>query len=44
MLQESLGNTKPAIELWTEARNLYAALNVREGVAESTKHLTRLGR
>ena len=44
MLQASLGKTKPAIELWTEARNLYAALNVREGVAESAKHIARLGR
>ena len=43
ILQESLGRTKAARELWTEVRNLYSALNVREGVAESTKRLTRLG-
>lgn len=44
ILLESLGKTKPAIELWTEARNVYAALNVREGVAESTERLARLER
>ena len=43
ILQQSLGKTKAARELWTELRNLYSALNVREGVAESTKRLTRLG-
>ena len=43
ILHESLGKTKAAIELWTEAGNLYAAVNVREGVAESAEHLDRLG-
>jgi tetratricopeptide (TPR) repeat protein len=43
ILQESQGRSTQAIGLWTEARGLYGALNVREGVAESTEHLARLG-
>ena len=43
LLHESLGHTKPAIELWTKARDLYAAVNVQEGVDESAEHLARLG-
>jgi tetratricopeptide (TPR) repeat protein len=43
ILRESQGQSAQAIGLWTEARDLYGALNVREGVAESTAHLTRLG-
>jgi tetratricopeptide (TPR) repeat protein len=44
MLHEGLGQSAQAIVLWTEAKDLYGALNLREGVAESTAHLTRLGR
>jgi tetratricopeptide (TPR) repeat protein len=43
LLHESQGQTKPAIELWTKARDLYAAVNVQAGVDESAEHLTRLG-
>jgi tetratricopeptide (TPR) repeat protein len=43
ILQETLGQPEQAIDLWTEARDLYARLNLREGVAESTDHLSRLG-
>ena len=42
LLQERLGHPEPAIELWTEARDLYAAVNVQAGVDESAEHLTRL--
>lgn len=42
IVQETLGQSKQAVDLWTEARDLYARLNVREGVAESTEHLARL--
>jgi tetratricopeptide (TPR) repeat protein len=44
LLHEKLGHTKPAIEFWTDARNLYATVNVQAGVDESAEHLTRLGR
>ena len=43
ILHEGLGKTTQAIALWAEARNLYGALSLREGVAESTEHLTKLG-
>ena len=43
ILQETLGKPDQAIELWTEARNLYARLNLQDGVAESSEHLARLG-
>lgn len=43
ILQETLGRPQQAILLWSEARALYATLNLREGVAESSEHLGRLG-
>jgi tetratricopeptide (TPR) repeat protein len=43
ILQETLGRSKQAVDLWTEARDLYAKLNLQEGVAESTEHLSKLG-
>jgi tetratricopeptide (TPR) repeat protein len=43
ILHETLGQPKQAIDLWTEARALYARLNVREGVDESSEHLSKLG-
>jgi tetratricopeptide (TPR) repeat protein len=43
ILSEALGRPDQAIELWTEARTLYATLNLKEGVAESSAHLARLG-
>lgn len=42
ILEETLGQTKQAVDHWTEARDLYARLNLREGVAESTEHLYKL--
>lgn len=44
MLYEGLGRSAQAIELWTEARDLYDALGVSAGVAESRDHLSALGR
>ena len=43
ILQETLGEPKQAADLWAEARDLYARLNLRQGVAESTEHLSKLG-
>jgi tetratricopeptide (TPR) repeat protein len=43
ILQESMGNTVDAIAFWTEARDIYASLGVKEGVEEGTKRLARLG-
>jgi len=43
ILQETLGGPEQAILLWSEAKALYATLNLREGVAESSEHLGRLG-
>jgi tetratricopeptide (TPR) repeat protein len=42
ILEERLGETKEAIALWTEARDLYSVVNVQQGVAESAAHLRRL--
>jgi tetratricopeptide (TPR) repeat protein len=42
LLQERLGQRDDAILLWSEARDLYDAVKVREGVAESAAHLERL--
>ena len=43
ILNETLGRTDNARILWRRARELYAAIPVEEGVAESTEHLVRLG-
>ena len=43
ILSEALGKPEQAIQLWTEARTLYAALNLKAGVDESSEHLARLG-
>lgn len=42
ILKENAGEFDPARRLWEEARDLYAAVNVSEGVAESSAHLARL--
>jgi len=38
-LREGLGETESANAMWREARALYAAAGVREGVAECDRHL-----
>lgn len=43
ILNETLGRTDNARILWRRAREIYAAIPVEEGVAESTEHLVRLG-
>lgn len=42
ILKEQKGESGAARPLWEEAKRLYAAVNVSEGVAESAKHLERL--
>jgi len=42
LLKDDAGESMQAKLLWEEARDLYAAVNVKEGVAESTRHLTLL--
>lgn len=42
ILQEALGRPSEAVALWTEARDLYARMNLQAGVAESTEHLSKL--
>ncbi len=42
ILKEQTGETEVAKLLWEEARQLYAAVNVPEGVAESSKRLAQL--
>ncbi len=44
ILKEDAGEVEEARRLWEEARDLYAAANVREGVAESAARLARLSR
>ncbi|HEY1658987.1 MAG TPA: tetratricopeptide repeat protein [Candidatus Sulfotelmatobacter sp.] len=39
MLQHDAGQNKEAKQLWTEARELYGAVNVEAGVKESTRRL-----
>jgi tetratricopeptide (TPR) repeat protein len=43
ILQETLGKPEQAIDLWTEARDLYARLSLQTGVDESSEHLAKLG-
>lgn len=42
ILHETLGRPEQAIDLWTEARDLYVSMNLQAGVAESSDHLARL--
>ncbi len=44
ILKEQAGEAEEAIRLWTEARDLYAAVDVGAGVAESSARLARLTR
>ena len=44
MLKEGAGEIEEAKRLWKQARDLYEAANVTEGVAESSARLARLGR
>ena len=39
LLKESAGETDDAKLLWAEARDLYAAANIAEGVTECSRHL-----
>lgn len=39
LLYASTGNTKSAQELWLEARAMYSAINVADGVTECDAHL-----
>lgn len=42
ILQERKGNLEQAKSLWKEAKELYAAVDVPAGVAESSSHLAQL--
>ena len=42
ILKTNTGDTEHAKSLWQEARDLYAAVNVHEGVSESKRHLSQL--
>jgi tetratricopeptide (TPR) repeat protein len=44
ILQDDAGEVNEARSLWNEARELYAAVNVEAGVAESTRRLAVLER
>jgi tetratricopeptide (TPR) repeat protein len=43
LLKDNAGEADEARLLWQQARELYAAVNVEAGVAESTRRLARLG-
>ena len=43
ILNETLGRAGEARILWRRARDLYGSVPVKEGVAECTEHLARLG-
>src|SRR5258705_82111 len=43
ILREDAGAVEEAKRLWTEARDLYAAVDVAPGVAECSSRLARLG-
>ncbi|MYH21498.1 MAG: tetratricopeptide repeat protein [Acidobacteria bacterium] len=43
ILSETLGRAGEARILWRRARDLYGTVPVKEGVAECTEHLARLG-
>jgi len=42
MLKDDAGEIEEALNLWAEARDLYAAANVQPGVVESSRRLSRL--
>jgi len=42
ILEDEAGRVEEARRLWAEARDLYAAADVREGVAETSRRLARL--
>ena len=42
ILKDDAGQSESARSLWTEARDLYEAVNVKEGVAECSLRLARL--
>ncbi len=42
MLKEKAGAVDEARKLWQEARDLYAEIDLQEGVAECSRHLARL--
>jgi hypothetical protein len=42
VLRDDAGELQEAKRLWAEVRDLYAAANVMEGVAESLRRLARL--
>ncbi|MDP9120072.1 MAG: hypothetical protein M3O15_01695 [Acidobacteriota bacterium] len=44
VLKDDAGETEAAIPLWQEAHDLYLALDVPPGVAESAARLARLAR
>jgi tetratricopeptide (TPR) repeat protein len=44
ILKEATGKAEEARPFWEEARELYAAVNVQEGVAECARRLARLNR
>jgi tetratricopeptide (TPR) repeat protein len=44
IFKEDAGDVEEAKRLWEEARNLYGAVNIKEGVAESSDRLARLAR
>ncbi len=44
LLQEEIGEKQEALALWREARELYAAVNVRAGVDEGDRRIARLSR
>ena len=43
ILKEDAGKVEEAKELWQEARDLYAEVDVQEGVDECSHHLAQLG-
>jgi tetratricopeptide (TPR) repeat protein len=43
MLRGDSGEVEEAKRLWEEARNLYASVNIQEGVSECSNRLARFG-
>ena len=44
IVEEELGQVDQAKQLWTEARELYEAVNLQEGVEECSERLAGLSR
>jgi tetratricopeptide (TPR) repeat protein len=42
LLLENTGNAAQAMDLWEEARSLYASLQINEGVFECNRHIVQL--